>query len=346
MAHLFESGFTVRNAAWHGLGTVLDEAPDTWELARKAAGLLWEPNVVKSFYLKRVELVTADDVVLVPTVVENGVLYSVVQDTNGNKVLRDDTDKVLGSGVGKDWTPVPNAVLGEFAEALVEAGGKFWTAGSLAEGRKVYVTILLDEPYHIGNDERMVKYPFLTVTNAHDGAGSFLSQFSTFEVVCANTAKAAEMLGEREGRQFRFNHTGSVLERIGEAKLAIQSLREDAAAVRQVEEELFAMPISRDDVEMFLDNFAPTKVPDLEGATARVRGNAVEARKAWFKAFESPTVAEDHRGTALGLVRASTEFCDHLRGYRSSDSYAYRSLLKIEPLKAQAVKLARLVATH
>jgi phage/plasmid-like protein (TIGR03299 family) len=346
MAHLFESGFTVRKAAWHGLGTVLDEAPDTWEIARKAAGLMWEPKVVKSFYLKRVELVTADDVVLVPTVVEDGVLYSVVQDTTGNKVLRDDSERVLGSGVGKDWTPVPNSVLGEFAEALVEAGGKLWTAGSLAEGRKVYVTIMLDEPYHIGNDERMVKFPFLAVTNAHDGAGSFLAQYSTFEVVCANTAKRAEMEGEREGRQFVFRHTANVMERIEEAKLAIEGARADAMRVKEIELELFGMPIGADDVETFLDNFAPTKVPDLEGATARVRGNAVKARESWKKAFESPTIAEDHRATALGLVRASTEFCDHLRGFRSTDSYAYRSLLKVEPLKAQAVKLARLVAAH
>lgn len=346
MAHLFESGFTVRKAAWHGLGTVLDEAPDNWDVARKAAGLLWEPKVVKSFFLKRIELVEFDDVVLVPHVEQDGVLYAVVQDTQGNKVLRDDNEKVLGSGVGKDWTPVPNAVLGEFADALVEAGGKFWTAGSLAEGRKVYVTILLDEPYHIGSDATMVKFPFLAVTNAHDGSGSFTAQYSTFEVVCANTAKAAEMAGEREGRQFVFKHTANVMERIEEAKLAIEGARADAMRVKEIELELFGMPITADDVETFLDNFAPTKVPDLEGATARVRGNAVKARQSWMKAFESPTIAEDHRASALGLVRASTEFCDHLRGYRSQDSYAYRSLLKIEPLKSQAVKLARLVASH
>jgi phage/plasmid-like protein (TIGR03299 family) len=344
MSHLFESGFTVRKAAWHGLGTVLDEAPDNWNDARKVAGLTWEPQVVPSYFVKLSENITAEDVILT-TVVRDGLTLFVVEDVDGRKVLRDDTQKVLGSGVGAGWTPVTNETLGEVAQALVDSGGVFWTAGSLDEGRKVYTTILLDEPYHIGNDETMVKYPFLAVTNAHDGSGAFYAQPSTFEVVCANTAKAAEMAGERIGRQFKFSHTSKVMDRVNEAKLAIAGLRDEAAAIRQIEEELFALPVNADQVKLFANLFAPTAPPDELGASSRVRTNANKARDSWFRIlFESPTIAEDHRGTALGLVRASTEFLDHVRGHRTNDSYAYRSLLKIEPLKYQAVKLAREVA--
>ena len=41
MAHEFESGFFVHQPAWHGLGTVLDDAPNI-ETAIIKAGLDWK----------------------------------------------------------------------------------------------------------------------------------------------------------------------------------------------------------------------------------------------------------------------------------------------------------------
>ena len=43
MSDYFDSGFAVRVASWHGKEDLLDEAPDNWGDARKAARLMWEP---------------------------------------------------------------------------------------------------------------------------------------------------------------------------------------------------------------------------------------------------------------------------------------------------------------
>jgi len=44
MAHEFESGFVVREQAWHGLATVLPENPSVDE-ALRASGLDWDVEV-------------------------------------------------------------------------------------------------------------------------------------------------------------------------------------------------------------------------------------------------------------------------------------------------------------
>lgn len=351
MGHAYESGYTTEHAAWHAFETgmpVLDASDPTirrWELARVAAGLTWEPKVVQSFYLKSMHLVTPEDNVIAQTV-QDGLVFAIVEDTEGRKVIRDDSEKVLGSGVGEGYTPVTNTEFGEVAEALADEGALFWTAGSLYEGRKVFITMKLGEPYYIGSDERMVTVPFVSLTNSHDGSGAFYAMPTTFEVVCANTAKAAEVAGEKMGRLFTFKHTESIKARIQEAKDVIKGARQELDFIRQTEQELFDLKVTRQDIENFLDLFPATKPVDEVGATAKVRGNVDRARAAWWKAFESPTIAEDHRESALGLWRASTEYCDHVQTARGTYGRAARSLLAIHPLKAEAARLARQVATH
>lgn len=344
MSHLFETGFKVRTASWHGLEDVIAEYPENGIKALELSGLsTWEPLVEPSYFIKWADNVTSDDVVLC-TLPDGRV---VVEDVSSRKVLRSDTQAVLAKSVGADWTPVLNRTLVDVCEALVDSSdGKllYETMGSLDKGRKVYATVMLDEPWVIGDDDTMITYPFLAVTNAHDGTGAFYAMPSTFEVVCANTAKLAEINGERTGRQFVFRHTGSVMDRIEEAKQALAGLRDEAAAIKAAEQSLFELPINEDQVRTFAQMFAPTRVDTDAGISPRVKANAMRAQEAFMTLYnESPTI-DGHRGTALGVFRTATEFLDHVRGYRSKSTYAYRSLLAIEPLKTQAFKLAQEVA--
>lgn len=49
MPAYFDTGFSVREPMWHGLGLVLDEYPESWADARQKAGLLWEPEERPAF---------------------------------------------------------------------------------------------------------------------------------------------------------------------------------------------------------------------------------------------------------------------------------------------------------
>ena len=49
MSHYFESGMSVRETPWHGLGMVADRYPADWAEARTWAGLDWDPITVPVF---------------------------------------------------------------------------------------------------------------------------------------------------------------------------------------------------------------------------------------------------------------------------------------------------------
>lgn len=49
MPAYFDTGFVVREPAWHGLAPVLDDYIDNWPDARKAAGLDWDPVAAPAY---------------------------------------------------------------------------------------------------------------------------------------------------------------------------------------------------------------------------------------------------------------------------------------------------------
>jgi phage/plasmid-like protein (TIGR03299 family) len=176
--------------------------------------------------------------------------------------------------------------------------------------------------------------------NSHDGTGACKLVATSVRVVCWNTYQAASMQGERSGRQFTFKHTGSVLDRIQEAKDALRGVRDEHKAWAVLAEDLASLPIRGKALDVFCEQFIPTP----ENASERTIADRAEKRAAFRKLYlESPTT-DGHRGSALGLVDTAVEWLDHVRGFRSTDTYLTRTMLRPEPIKANVVKLAREVA--
>jgi hypothetical protein len=72
-----------------------------------------------------------------------------------------------------------------------------------------------------------------------------------------------------------------------------------------------------------------------------VRNNVDRARKTFRHLYMDSPTTEAHRGTALGLLDASVEYLDHVRGFRNQDTYMGRTLLRPEPMKARTLTLIR-----
>ena len=70
--------------------------------------------------------------------------------------------------------------------------------------------------------------------------------------------------------------------------------------------------------------------------------NVANARRQ-FRTFYTGVHNETTHGTALGLVNTAVEYLDHARGYRNTDTYLGRTILKPEAMKAKAVKIATAV---
>lgn len=114
MGHFFESGFSVREPAWHGLAEVLDEYPGRKE-GRKLAGHDWEPE-------KRQLFIGPDEGV--PNIPVPG----------WSALIRSDSQAVIGC-VKDTYTVISNETVWDIVDALAKQEKvKYETAGVLKGG--------------------------------------------------------------------------------------------------------------------------------------------------------------------------------------------------------------------
>lgn len=330
MPAYFDTGFSVREPMWHGLGTVLDDYPDSWDAARKAAGLEWEP-VERPLYVN----------------VHDGnpdAAPEFVAMESHKAIVRSDTGHVLGVPSGS-YSIIDHGTMGEIVEALLDVDDavKFETAGSVREGAQVWALAYIDEPFTIPGDDSE-SLPFLALLNSHDGSAACKVVATSVRVVCWNTFQMASADGDRSGRQFVFRHTGDVKARIDEAKEALAGVRGESQRYAEFAAQLANVRVDDAIVSMFLHDFIADPSEHGEIVSDRVKANVAKARATFMGLYdESPTTAAI-KGTAYGLLQTSTEYLDHVRSFRSRDTYINRTLLRPEPAKELAVRtLARIV---
>lgn len=325
MPAFFNTGFSVNKPMWHGLGTVADRYPTDWAEAREWAGLTWEPMALATLQ----------------ATLPNG---SVIDLPDHRLIVRDDTFAPLGV-VSDEFEPVKNARMGEIVETILDAGFKFETAGTLRDGRMVWALAYLDEPFRVAGDDSDT-LPFLAILNAHDGTGACKAIYTDVRVVCWNTYRAAEMRA-RPQDTFTFRHTTGVNDRIDEARQVMKGLRAETADWTALAASLFNTPIVDETAALnhFMADWEPLAYRKLKkGETElpdRSRDHTDRARKAFRSIYLDSVTCDAHRGTALGLVDAAVEFVDHVQGREVG---RFGRFLTGDPRKAQAVKLARLVA--
>lgn len=318
MPAMFETGFFVREAAWHGMGVVLPDYPDR-ETAMALAG--HDFKVVE----RPVQVV-------------------------GNQSTRnaDGWKALLQSGTGNllnitrdSYEVIQNETAYDVAELLFEQGFQYETGITLDGGALCAITLKLDEPIQIGGDDSIV-LPFGCLSWSHDGSGSLRVRSGTIRQVCANTVAASEAEGKRLKTDFTFRHTKNVHERINDAKAAIKGVRAGLDVYRQVAEELAALPVSPAQRDLFVSTIIGERsVQSTAAASTRVLNNIETERAKVNSLFFGPTIPEAHRLTGYGLFLAGGEYFDHLRNFRSQDSYVKRTLLTDNPAKANLTRTIR-----
>lgn len=185
MAAFVESMFSVREKPWHGLGTIVKEAPDSRE-ALRLAGLDWE--VVQS-----------------PIFTTHGKV-------EGFKANVRSTDRQVLGVVTDRYKVVQNTEAFAFTDSLLGEGVQYETAGSLMGGRKVWLLARLPREFIIAG-ERIS--PYLVFSNTHDGSGAVRVAVTPIRVCCNNTLNLALATAQRS---FSMIHTGDIRGKIHEAK--------------------------------------------------------------------------------------------------------------------------------
>ncbi len=186
--------FTGREKPWHGLGTMVEDAPGSRE-ALIAAGLDW-------------------DVVQKPVFTQDGVQ---VKGYYAN--VRDYDSSVLGI-VTSRYKVVQNRDAFAFTDGLLGEGVRYETAGSLMGGRKTWILAKLPEKYIIQGEQIM---PYLVFSNTHDGSGAIKIAMTPVRVVCNNTLNFAL---ENADRIWSVHHTGDIAAKLEDTKETIYKAEE------------------------------------------------------------------------------------------------------------------------
>jgi phage/plasmid-like protein (TIGR03299 family) len=192
---------SLREPAWHGLGTVFDKPVSTEKMLKLAHLADWN--------LRFVDL---KDELPEFTFVKD--LRLVVRDNPFKKGQKDAFDTV-----GNRYNIFSNESIFDFGDKLTNGNRRWETAGSIKGGTQVFATLV--EPNDIVLDPKGSKdviKRYLMLTSSHDGSGTLIAKKVNTRVVCQNTLNVA--LGER-GDEFRIRHTQGMETKLADAQAAL-----------------------------------------------------------------------------------------------------------------------------
>lgn len=285
MAANVETMFYVREKPWHGLGTCIEEAPDSAH-ALELAGLNW--NVVQK------DVITADGL-SVPGFKAN---------------VRDTDSQVLGI-VTDRYKVVQNKDAFAFTDALLGEGITYETAGSLQNGRRTWILAKLPQRYIISGDEIT---PYLIFMNSHDGTGAIKAAMTPIRVVCQNTLNLAL---DTAKRSWSTNHVGDIRGKMEDAVSTLLYAENYMAELGKGINELQQKKLSDGQVDEFIEVLLP--LPPKP--TAMQRKNVIQMRddmKARY--YDAPDLK--HIGkNGYRFVNAVSDFATHARPLRERSNY-------------------------
>jgi phage/plasmid-like protein (TIGR03299 family) len=310
MAHLVESMFSVRTTPWHGLGEVVEHAPNSEE-ALKIAGLDWA--------------VTQEDVVV------NGL---VVPNFKAN--VRDDNGKVLGI-VSDRYSIVQNHEAFSFTDNLIGSGDvRYETAGSLKDGRVVWMLASLEKEYKILGDEIA---PYLCFTNSHDGTGAVRVLMTPIRVVCNNTLNIA-VNGAK--RQWSSVHKGDISKKIEDAEKTLMRAEDYMEKLDETANKMVDIKITPATWSDLVNELIPTNTQ----MSPRQLNTVGEKRQALHNAIMMADIKK-FQGTGWAVVNAVTDFVAHSEPGRVSENYAdnnFHRVIQGHKLVDRAVELLKEIA--
>jgi len=276
---------------WHGIGAVLDGVPSSDEAIREAR-LTW--TVERKPIYAEPETKQA-----VPGFVAN---------------VRSDTGEVLGI-VSERYRVAQNRDVFAFADELV-GGGKggcsYETAGSLFNGRRVFMLVNMPEGKIVGDEYR----PYLCLSNSHDGSACLQIFLTGIRVVCNNTLSAALQSAKRK---MSIRHLSMMELRKGEAVRAMGAASRYFGELESFAARLAGRKVS---VAKVLDRLFPVS-GEMSKKQVSSNGNVKDTIKNLLREKDD---LQNHKGTAWGAYNAIADYRSNARPKRKTPAYADRRM--------------------
>jgi phage/plasmid-like protein (TIGR03299 family) len=313
--------FVVGEVPWHGLGKVLQAAVTAKE-AIKLARLDWtvEKRPLRTWGGDGASL-----------------------DVPGcYATVRSDTNAVLGV-VSSQYRVLQNTEAFAFMDKAIQAGAAMWeTAGSLREGRRVWMLARIPTTVEVRHNDEVKPYALLS--NGHDGGMAVHILPTTVRVVCNNTLNLA--LGKAYGGELVVRHVHSLKGKIELAKRhlgiigqRVEKFADEAQLLSRV------LVASEQRLRSYAEQFYPARTkPDFSDGKALL--NTIVNRKQQSQEVvrdllaahyaETERVAKRNaaildqivdnferdpaRGTAWGAYNAVSQYVDHQANYKTPEN--------------------------
>ncbi|MFQ7309590.1 MAG: DUF932 domain-containing protein [Mediterraneibacter sp.] len=280
-----ESMFYVRETPWHGLGTKVMEAPDS-EGALIAAGLNW--NVIQE------PIFTGEN-----------------EPIRGYKAnIRDSDRRVLGV-VTDRYKVIQNQEAFAFTDELLGQGVRYETAGSLQDGKKVWLLAHMPHEYIISG-ERIS--PYLLFSNTHDGSGAIKVALTPIRVVCNNTLNLALSTAKRS---WSMVHTGDIRSKMQEARDTLFMAERYMDELGKEFEALRLKKLPDQKVMEYIEVLLPVE----DGLTPQQIKNIERLREDMkIRYFDAPDL-QDTGKNAYRFINAVSDFATHAKPLRRTANY-------------------------
>lgn len=325
MAHDIEiknnkaSFFSVKEKAWHGLGTLVQEAPNSAEaikLAQLDFKVNKQPLYTHNRFTATIEEAKNSNLIIkspsgedveksLPTYKQGIIVPDKVC------IVREDTGTPFGL-VSSSYEIFQNNEAFDFFDSIVgEGAAVFETAGALNKGETIFITAKLPSHFKVGGKDVVDKY--LLLTSSHDGNSSITVMFTPIRVVCNNTLTMA-----LQGRdKLRFKHTKNLKTRM-----------------KQAEEILGISNTLFDDVQQILDASTKIKVNDEEAMLLLLNSLEIPVQEDGKVSTRSKNILDNAmeyyisgvgqdndlcRGTLYGVYNGLTGFYQNVKNFDSEE---------------------------
>lgn len=302
-----ETMFYTRVAPWHGLGTRVEEAPNSAE-ALKLSGLDW--NVIQ-------QPIMTEDFVPIPGYKAN---------------IRDTDNRVLGV-VSDRYRVVQNSEAIAFTDALLGEGVKYETAGSLQDGKKIWLLAKLPDKYIIEGEQIE---PYLVFSSSHDGSGAIKVAMTPIRVVCQNTLNLA--LGSAK-RIWSTVHVGELAAKMDEAHSTLQLAEKYMANLGSEFAKLAKIKLTDSKVMEYIEMLLPMDEQPTEIHRKNIKRIREDLK---IRYFDAPDLA--HVGkNAYRFMCAVSDFATHAKPLRETANYregVFAKTIEGNPLIDKAYEMA------
>jgi phage/plasmid-like protein (TIGR03299 family) len=291
---------SLRQPAWHGLGTVFDNEVNTNEMLKLAHLDNWN--------------VRLEDVAI-PEGFDSDKSYSFVTRTNP---FDRNTNDVLGV-VGERYVPLQNEDLFSFGDNLLDGGGRWETAGSIRGGRVVFGSIALRDSITLdpkGVADKIDNY--LLINTSHDGSIAIQASITPVRVVCANTLNLAlsSFKGKKAVKQtFKIRHTQTAEGKIAVAREALGLAKTYIDEFSAIANAMIETEITKAQFDKIVELAYPAPEKDAKGSFKKYDAK-IDLLQSIYVGDYNNTIS----GTAWGAFNALTERLDWYRSGRGGSN--------------------------